>query len=57
MAVNWAQVLFNSAVTGSIYLLGAVGLSITYGLSGFPNFAHAEFITLGLLLAISLLSN
>ncbi|OIP27127.1 MAG: branched-chain amino acid ABC transporter permease [Chloroflexi bacterium CG15_BIG_FIL_POST_REV_8_21_14_020_46_15] len=47
MAVNWAQVLFNSAVTGSIYLLGAVGLSITYGLSGFPNFAHAEFITLG----------
>ncbi|PIZ27207.1 MAG: branched-chain amino acid ABC transporter permease, partial [Chloroflexi bacterium CG_4_10_14_0_8_um_filter_46_9] len=23
------------------------GLSITYGLSGFPNFAHAEFITLG----------
>lgn len=47
MIVNWAQVLFNSAVTGSIYLLGAVGLSITYGLSGFPNFAHAEFITLG----------
>ena len=47
MMVNWAQILFNSAVTGSIYLLGAVGLSITYGLSGFPNFAHAEFITLG----------
>jgi branched-subunit amino acid ABC-type transport system permease component len=47
MAVNWAQVLFNSAITGSIYLLGAVGLSITYGLSNFPNFAHAEFITLG----------
>jgi branched-subunit amino acid ABC-type transport system permease component len=47
MAVNWAQVLFNSAVTGSIYLLGAVGLSVTYGLSGFPNFAHAELITLG----------
>lgn len=47
MTVNWAQVLFNSAITGSIYLLGAVGLSITYGLSGFPNFAHAEFITLG----------
>ena len=28
-------------------MLGAVGLSLTYGLSGFPNFAHAEFITLG----------
>jgi len=47
MEVNWAQVLFNSAVTGSLYLIGAVGLTLTYGLSGFPNFAHAEFITLG----------
>ncbi len=45
--VNWAQVLFNSAVTGSLYLLGAVGLTLTYGLSQFPNFAHAEYITLG----------
>ena len=47
MAVNWAQVLFNSAITGSLYLVGAVGLTLTYGLSKFPNFAHAEFITLG----------
>jgi branched-subunit amino acid ABC-type transport system permease component len=47
MMVNWAQVLFNSAVTGSLYLIGAVGLTLTYGLSGFPNFAYAEFITLG----------
>jgi branched-subunit amino acid ABC-type transport system permease component len=45
--VNWAQVLFNSAVTGSLYLIGAVGLTLTYGLSGFPNFAYAEFMTLG----------
>jgi len=40
-------VLFNSAITGSLYLIGAVGLTLTYGLSKFPNFAHAEFITLG----------
>jgi len=45
--MNWAQVLFNSAITGSLYLIGAVGLTLTYGLSKFPNFAHAEFITLG----------
>ena len=45
--VNWAQILFNSAVTGSLYLIGAVGLTLTYGLSGFPNFAYAEFMTLG----------
>jgi branched-subunit amino acid ABC-type transport system permease component len=47
MGVNWAQVLFNSGVTGSLYLIAAVGLSLTYGLSGFPNFAYAEFMTLG----------
>ena len=47
MEVNWAQVLFNSVVTGSLYLIGAVGLTLTYGLSNFPNFAHAEFMTLG----------
>ncbi len=47
MVVNWAQILFNSAITGSLYLIGAVGLTLTYGLSKFPNFAHAEFITLG----------
>lgn len=45
--VNWAQIFVNSAVTGSIYLIGAIGLTLTYGLSKFPNFAHAEFITLG----------
>ncbi len=47
MEVNWAQVLFNSVITGSFYLIGAVGLTLTYGLSNFPNFAHAELITLG----------
>jgi len=47
MTVNWAQVVFNSTVTGSLYLIGAVGLTLTYGLSNFPNFAHAEFVTLG----------
>jgi branched-subunit amino acid ABC-type transport system permease component len=44
---NWLQVLFNSAVTGSLYLISAVALTLTYGLSRFPNFAHAEFMTLG----------
>ena len=47
MEINWSQVLFNSVITGSLYLIGAVGLTLTYGLSKFPNFAHAELITLG----------
>lgn len=44
---NWAQVLFNSGVTGSLYLISAIALTLTYGLSRFPNFAHAEFMALG----------
>ena len=47
MNINWMQILVNSAVTGSLYLLGAVGLTVTYGLSGFTNFAYAELLTLG----------
>jgi branched-subunit amino acid ABC-type transport system permease component len=45
--INWAQVLFNSCVTGSLYLISAVALTLTYGLARFPNFAHAEFMALG----------
>ena len=45
--VDWPQVLFNSLITGSLYLIAAVGLTLTYGLSKFPNFAHAEFMALG----------
>ena len=44
---DWLQILFNSVVTGSLYLIAAVGLTLAYGLSKFPNFAHAEFMTLG----------
>ena len=45
--MNWQQILFNSCVTGSLYLIAAVGVTLTYGLSRFPNFAHAEFMALG----------
>jgi branched-subunit amino acid ABC-type transport system permease component len=45
--MNWPQILFNSCVTGSLYLIAAIGLTLTYGLSRFPNFAHAEFMALG----------
>jgi len=44
---DWSQIFFNSFVTGSLYLIAAVGLTLTYGLSKFPNFAHAEFMALG----------
>ena len=44
--INWPQGLFNSCVTGSLYLISAVALTLIYGLSRFPNFAHAEFMAL-----------
>ena len=47
MDTNWAQIIFNSGVTGSIYLISAVAITLIYGLSRFPNFAHAEFMALG----------
>lgn len=45
--VDTSQVLVNSLITASIYLLAATGLTLTYGLSRFPNFAYAEFVTAG----------
>ena len=34
-------------VLGSIYALGAIGLSLVYGVLRFANFAHGELMTLG----------
>jgi|Deesub1362A_J573_1020465.scaffolds.fasta_scaffold00145_39 branched-subunit amino acid ABC-type transport system permease component len=44
---NLLQILFNSLISGSLYVLVGLGLTMTYSLTKFPNFAHAEFITLG----------
>ncbi|MBS7610620.1 branched-chain amino acid ABC transporter permease [Candidatus Bathyarchaeota archaeon] len=51
MMINWLQVLMNSIVWGCMYMLATVGLSLSYGLSRFPNFAHAEYITFGAYMA------
>ena len=40
-------VLFTGASLGSILLLAALGLAITYGLMGVINMAHGEFIMIG----------
>jgi branched-subunit amino acid ABC-type transport system permease component len=45
--LNWPQILINSAVTGSLYLISAISLTLVYGLAKFPNFAHAEIMSLG----------
>jgi neutral amino acid transport system permease protein len=37
----------NGLASGSIYALGAIGLSLVYGILKLVNFAHGDFMTLG----------
>lgn len=48
---NLPQVLVNGLVVGSIFVLGATGLSLIYGIKKFANFAHGDLLTLGAYMA------
>ncbi len=41
------QLIINSVVTGSIYVLIAIGLTMIYRVLKFANFSHAELVTFG----------
>lgn len=41
------QALIEGLVVGSIYVLGASGLTLTYGIKKFANFAHGDMMTVG----------
>ncbi|ROR24699.1 branched-chain amino acid transport system permease protein/neutral amino acid transport system permease protein [Comamonas sp. BIGb0124] len=43
-------------VLGSIYALGAIGLSFTFGILRFANFSHGELMTLGVYITWSLMT-
>lgn len=45
------QTLVNGLLTGSIYALVAVGLTLIYGVLRITNFAHGEFLMLGIYIA------
>lgn len=47
LVVNWLQFVANGLAVGGIVLLGAVGLSLLFGVKRFANFAHGDFMTLG----------
>jgi neutral amino acid transport system permease protein len=47
-----AQTGLNGVVLGSIYALGAVGLTLVYGILKLVNFAHGEFLTFGAYVAL-----
>jgi branched-chain amino acid transport system permease protein len=50
------KVLIAGTVLGSIYALGAVGLSVIYGILRFAHFAHSEFMTMGAFFAFTLMT-
>ncbi len=41
------QAVIQGFVVGSIYVLGATGLSLNYGVKKFANFAHGDMMTVG----------
>ncbi len=41
------QIIINSLITGSIYIMIAIGLTMVYKVLKFANFSHAELVTSG----------
>ena len=48
------QLIVNGIALGSIIALGAVGLTLTYGILRLSNFAHGDLMTLGAFVAWAL---
>jgi branched-chain amino acid transport system permease protein len=46
------ELIIYGIVLGSIIALGAIGLSLVYGIIRFANFAHGEFMSAGAYLAL-----
>src|SRR5881398_1874364 len=46
-----AQTGLNGLSTGAIYALGAVGLTLVYGILRLVNFAHGDYLTFGAYMA------
>ncbi len=47
IVINFSSILISTLKWGSLYLSMAIGLTLTYKLLGFPNFAHAEYLVIG----------
>jgi len=48
------QLFIYGLVLGSIYALGAIGVSLTFGILRFANFAHGDLMTLGAYFGLTL---
>ncbi len=52
----FAQQVLNGLVTGSVYSLVALGLTLIYGTMQVPNFAHGQLFMLGAYLSYTLVT-
>ncbi|WP_048647250.1 branched-chain amino acid ABC transporter permease [Nitratireductor soli] len=50
------QVLVDGLIAGAMYGLGAIGVTLTYSILRFANFAHSELLTFGAYAALALSS-
>src|SRR3954449_7019173 len=50
-AHDFGQATVNGLVSGSYFALGAVGLTLVYGILRLVNFAHGDFLTFGAYIA------
>ena len=46
------QLIVYGLISGSILALGAIGLTLIYGILNFANFAHGDLMALGAYLAL-----
>ena len=52
---QFPQLIVYGLISGSIISLGAVGLSLTYGILNFANFSHGDVMAVGAFLALAIL--
>ena len=50
--MEFVQLLFYGLVLGSIFALGAIGVSLTFGILGFANFSHGDLMATGAYVAL-----
>ena len=50
------QVLMDGLISGSMIGLGAIGVTLTYSILRFANFAHGEFLAWGAYFALAVAS-
>ena len=48
------KVLINGTVLGSVYALGAIGVTLIFGILRFAHFAHGDMMTMGAFVAFTL---